>query len=203
MEVTARELSRLLSAGGVALVLLSILALPVSAHDKPWSVTVYFGPSSTKYFGAVFTSGRLQPSAAMLGIAADRRLLYLGEGISVGSEVEIGQYGFGHSNTVFSAGIGFQASEPFGLAHTRFSVYDGPSYALDPPLTSIGYHGMSYPALRRKLLNYVTLEYAVALSSNSRWDGVIRMFHRSGAWGWYSIGDDDGLTFGLGLKYRF
>ncbi|HEY0104888.1 MAG TPA: hypothetical protein VGB91_02300 [Rhizomicrobium sp.] len=171
--------------------------------NGPWSVTLYIGPATTKYFGAVFTSGRMQPSSAMVGLAGDARLLYLGAGISLGAEGEITQYAFGHSNTTFSFGLGFQANAPFGLNHTRFSIYDGPSYALDPPYTSIGYHGIVYPSWRKKMENYVTLEYAVALSSDSNWDGVIRMFHRSGAWGLYTNSDDDGLSFGLGLKYRF
>ena len=189
--------------------LLSLLALAsgTAAHAEavngPMSVTVYLGPATTKYFGAVFTSGRMQPNAMMVGLAGDARLLYLGEGISLGVEAEITQYGFGHSNTTFSLGWGFQANAPFGLSHTRFSVYDGPSYAIDPPYTSIGYRGIVYTADRDKLENYVTLEYSVALSSDSNWDGVIRMFHRSGAWGLYTNGDDDGLAFGLGLKYRF
>ncbi|MBS0472189.1 MAG: hypothetical protein JSR60_14040 [Proteobacteria bacterium] len=171
--------------------------------NGPWSVTAYFGPATTKFFGAVFTSGRMQPNAAMLGLAADGRLLYLGQGISLAGEVEVTQYVFGHRNTTFSAGLGFQINAPFGLSHTRFSVYDGPSYALDPPYTSIGYHSIVYPAQRKKFENYVTLEIAVALSADSNWDVVGRLFHRSGAWGLYTASDDDGLAFGAGLKYRF
>ena len=173
------------------------------ASNGPWSVTLYAGPATTKYFGAVFTSGRMQPNAVMVGLAADGRLAYLGDGISFGAEFQVTQYGFGHANTTVSFGIGFQANAPFGIEHTRFSVYDGPSYATDPPHTSIGYHNIIYPAFRDKYENYVTLEYAVALSSESDWDAVIRMFHRSGAWGLYTDGDDDGLAFGVGLKYRF
>ncbi len=185
--------------------------LPIAAADgaradtfgRPWSVTVYVGPATTKFFGAVFTSGRMQPNAVMVGLAGDTRLLYLGQGVSLGVEAEITQYGFGHANTTFSLGLGFQANAPFGLEHTRFSVYDGPSYALDPPYTSIGYRSVVYNSWRKKFENYVTLEYAVALSSRSNWDGVIRLFHRSGAWGLYTESDDDGLSFGLGLKYEF
>lgn len=173
------------------------------SSNGPWSATVYFGPASSKFFGAIFTSGRLQANSVMVGIAGDGRLAYLGEGISLAAEAQITQYGFGHSNTTFSLGLGFQVNAPFGLTHTRLSVYDGPSYALDPPYTSIGYHGIVWPAARNKFENYVTLEYAVALSSDTNWDGVIRMFHRSGAWGLYTNSDDDGLAFGLGVKYRF
>jgi hypothetical protein len=178
-------------------------AAEAAPSNSPWSVTVYFGPSTTKFFGAVFTSGRLEATGAMVGIAADGRLLYLGQGISLAAEAEVTQYGFGHPDTTLAFGLGFQVNAPFGLKGTRFSVYDGPSYATDPPLTSIGYRDIVYPAARVNLLNYVTLEYAVALSRESNWDGVIRLYHRSGAWGLYSDHDDDGLSVGLGVKYRF
>ena len=171
--------------------------------NGPWSVTVYFGPSTTKFFGAVLQSGRFEATGAMLGLAGDARLLYLGQGISIGAEAQVTEYWFGHRNTTFAFGLGFQANNPFGFRHTRFSVYDGPSYALDPPLFSIGYKSIIYPAARVKFLNYISMEYAVALSDTSNWDGVVRLYHRSGAWGLYSDHDDDGLAVGLGVKYRF
>lgn len=186
-----------------ALLLLCGGAAQAAPENLPWSVTVYFGPSTTKFFGAVFTSGRFEATGAMVGIAADGRLLYLGQGISLAAEAEVTQYGFGHPDTTLAFGLGFQANAPFGLKDTRLSVYDGPSYATDPPYTSIGYHSIVYPAARVNLLNYVTLEYAVALSHESNWDGVIRLYHRSGAWGLYSDHDDDGISVGLGVKYRF
>jgi hypothetical protein len=192
----------------ICLVALTALVAAVGAaravpSNGPWSVTAYFGPSTTKFFGAVFTSGRMQPNAAMLGLAGDGRLFYLGQGISIAAEAQVTQYVFGHRNTTFALGLGFQLNAPFGLERTRFSVYGGPSYALDPPLTAIGYHGIVYPAARVKFLNYVSLEYAIALSRDSNWDYVLRMYHRSGAWGVYSDHDDDGLAFGAGIKYRF
>ncbi|MEI9997294.1 MAG: hypothetical protein WDM91_22045 [Rhizomicrobium sp.] len=178
-------------------------AAAAAAPYKPWSVTVYFGPSTTKFFGAVFTSGRFEATGAMLGVAGDARLTYLGAGISLAAEAQVTQYWFGHRNTSVALGLGFQANAPFGIKGTRFSVYDGPSYAFDPPHTSIGYHSVVYPAARVRFLNYIGMEYAVALSRTSSWDGVIRLYHRSGAWGVYSDHDDDGLAVGLGLKYRF
>ncbi|HWD25717.1 MAG TPA: hypothetical protein VG387_01030 [Rhizomicrobium sp.] len=178
------------------------MATPAAA-GRPWSVEAYFGPSTYKFIGAVFESGRYQASGAMLGIAGDGRLFYVGEGVSIAAEAEITEYGFGHLNTTFAFGLGFQAQNPFGLSHSRISIYTGPSYSLDPPHIAIGYGGVVYPAARVKFLNYVTLEYARALSDTSPWDGVIKVYHRSGAFGLYSSHDDDGLSVGLGVKYRF
>lgn len=196
-------MARTLAGALLTLLLLMPFQACAAASNGPWSVTAYFGPSTTKFFGAVFTSGRLQPTGVMFGLAADGRLLYLGEGISVAAEGEITQYGFGHPNSTFSFGLGFQINAPFGLDHTRFSVYDGPSYATDPPYTSIGYRNIVYRASRDNFENYVTLEVAVALAPDSNWDVVGRLFHRSGAWGLYTDSDDDGLALGLGVKYRF
>jgi hypothetical protein len=197
------SVTRYLAAACLPLALCVAPARAAVPSNGPWSVTVYFGPSTTKFFGAVFTSGQFEATGAMLGVAADGRLAYLGEGISLAAEAQITQYAFGHRNTSFAFGLGLQFNAPFGFEHTRLSVYDGPSYALDPPHTAIGYHSIVYPAARVKFLNYISLEYAVAFSAQSNWDYVLRLYHRSGAWGVYSDHDDDGLSFGAGVKYRF
>lgn len=191
---------------GCATASLLVLTPSVAMADplnKPWSATVYFGPSTTKYFGAILSSGNFEPTGGMLGLALDGRLLNLGQGISVGGEAQITEYFLGHRNTSFAFGLGFQLNEPFGLGRTRVSVYDGPSYALDPPDSAIAYHGEVYRPTRKKFLNYISLEIAVGLSRRSNWAAVIRAYHRSGAWGLYSTGDDDGMAVGVGLKYLF
>jgi hypothetical protein len=181
------------------------VAGPAESADYPshtWSAALYAGPSTTKYFGAVLQKLNFEPTGVMIGLAADRPFLDLGWDIALGGEGQITHYMFGHSNTSFALGLGFVANSPFGLAHSSISIFDGPSYALDPPYTSIGYGNKLWPSARKKLLNYIALEYAVALNSESRWDGIFRLYHRSGAWGYYSNGDDDGLAIGLGVKYH-
>lgn len=168
-----------------------------------WSVTVYFGPSTTKYFGAVLQKLNFEPTGTMIGLAVDRPFLDLGWDVALSGEVQATQYFFGHPNTSFAAGLGFQANAPFGIGGTSFSVYDGPSYDLNPPLTSIGYSNHLWPAWRKKFLNYFGMEYAVDISSAPDWAGVFRLYHRSGAFGLYSEGDDDGMAVGLGLRYTF
>ena len=166
-----------------------------------WSAALYVGPSTTKYFGAAVQSLNFEPTGVMIGLAFDRPFLDLGWGGALGAEGQETHYTFGHTNTSFALGFGFVANAPFGIQHSSISVFDGPSYALDPPYTSIGYNNQLWPSFRKKLLNYIGLEYAVRLDSNANWDGVFRLYHRSGDWGYYSNGDDDGLALGLGLKY--
>jgi hypothetical protein len=186
------------------MVLASAGAAQASFADKePVSLTVYIGPSTTKFFGAVLQSGRLQATAAMVGVALDGRLAYLGWDISLGGELQVTQYVFGHRDTTFTGALGFQANEPFGWKRTSMSIYSGPSYATNPPLYGISYDNKPYLASRKKLLNYVGFEFAMQLPDSQHWDGVFRFFHRSGAFGLYNKQDDDGLALGLGVRYRF
>ena len=171
--------------------------------NGPWSATLYVGPSTTKYFGAVLQSFNLQPTGAMVGVAVDRRLLYLGQGISIAAEGQVTQYFFGHKDTTLAFGLGFQADDVFGLKRTTWSIYAGPSYATDPPYTSIGYRGIVYPASRVRFLNFVGIEWAVGFSDESKWQGVFRIYHRSGLMGLYTDSDDDGMALGFGIRRRF
>jgi hypothetical protein len=144
-----------------------------------------------------------EPTAVMAGQALNRKLYSLGWDVSLAGEVQATEYFFGHTNQSFASGLGFQAAEPFGISRTELSFYDGPSYDLDPPYTSIGYSNHLWPAGRKKFLNYFSLEYAVAVTKTSNWDAVFRLYHRSGAFGLYSEGDDAGLAIGLGIRRNF
>ncbi|HEX3755449.1 MAG TPA: hypothetical protein VHV26_10275 [Rhizomicrobium sp.] len=170
-------------------------------HD--WSATLYAGPSTTKFLGAALQNLNLEPTGVMIGLAADRPFLDLGWDVSLAGEGQVTQYLFGHRDTSFAAGLGFEANAPFGISGTTLSFYDGPSYALDPPYTSIGYSRHLWPSWRTKFLNYISLEYAVSLSESHKWDGVFRLYHRSGAFGLFSESDDDGLAVGLGIRHNF
>jgi hypothetical protein len=185
----------------------ALLAGPAFADDGApshrWSASLYAGPSTTKYFGAALQNLNFEPTGVMIGLAADRPFLNLGWEVALSGEVQVTQYLFGHRDTSFAAGLGFQADAPFGISGTILSFYDGPSYALDPPYTSIGYSGHVWPSWRKKFLNYLSIEYAVALSQDRKWDGVFRVYHRSGAFGLVSEGDDDGLAVGLGIRRNF
>jgi hypothetical protein len=47
------------------------------------------------------------------------------------------------------------------------------------------------------------MELAVGLSRNSKWDGVVRVYHRSGMWGIYSLDYDESTVLGIGIRRRF
>ena len=197
-----RKIALLLAAWFVLLV-----PLPARADDRdlgsPTSITLYAGPATTKFFGAVFQSFNMHPTAAMAGAAVDHRLIYLGAGIWLGAEATGGEYWFGHHDTAYGVGLGFQINDPFGFRHASFSFYDGPSWDTDPPHLALGYDNKVFPEERARFLNYISIEEAIALSRSGNWDGVIRWYHRSGMFGVYSRDDDGGMAIGLGVRYRF
>jgi hypothetical protein len=171
--------------------------------ERPWSVTAYIGPASTKYFGAFIQKLNLEPTSVMFGVALDRKLAYLGADISLAGEIQFTQYFFGHYNTTGALEFGLQFEKLFGFDRTSFSAYTGPSYATDPPYTAIGYHNRLEGPPRKNFLNAVSLELAFGLPGSERWDAAVRMYHRSGVFGLYSTGNDAGIAFGLGVRYHF
>jgi hypothetical protein len=56
----------------------------------------------------------------------------------------------------------------------------------------------------KRFLNYVGIELAVPIPYHERhWDAVVRIYHRSGAWGVYSLNVDEGSMIGLGIRAKF
>jgi hypothetical protein len=145
----------------------------------------------------------MQPTGTMVGLAVDRQLVDLGWDISLAGEGQVTQYFFGHPNTTFALGLGLQLNDIFGLNRTSFSGYLGPSYATDPPYTSIGYGGKIWRASRVNFLNFVSIEFAAGIPNHPHWDGVLRIYHRSGLMGVYTDSDDDGMAIGLGIRAHF
>ena len=172
-------------------------------YDDPWTIRIYTGPYSTKYLGAIVQSFNMHPTAEFVGVGLDRHLIYLGWGTWIIADGEAGQTWFGHHDSTYGVGLGLQINGPFGFRHSAISVYDGPSWDTDPPHLIIGYDEKVYGGQNHRFLNYMVIEDAIALSRDGKWDGLIRLFHRSGMFGLYSIGDDAGTTIGLGLRYRF
>lgn len=174
-----------------------------SPDERSWAVTVYLGPAASKYVGAILQDFNMQSRELMVGVALDRNLLEIWTDFYIAGEVQISQYFMGHSNTVFSTMIGFQAEKLLGFERTSFAFYTGPSYALNPPYTVIGYKHRIYRPWRKKFLNAIAIEFASGLPFTENWDWNLRAYHRSGVFGLYSDGNDDGLSLGLGVKYHF
>jgi hypothetical protein len=185
---------------GLIAVFDAAMAQPYS--DK-WSMSVFIGPTTTKYFTRIFRDGDFAPSGAAIAINADRRLAYLGWGFTLAAEGLVTQGIAGRADTTASLGLGFEFTGFPWQARwpTSFSFFIGPSYSFDPPALG-GFKGNQPIFQRRPLLNYVGIEFAAALSRAGKWDGIFRVFHRSGVFGLYSDADE-GTMIGLGIRHRF
>lgn len=163
-----------------------------------WSATLYGGPWTQRVVSQIVVDGNFDVSGGMVGMAVDRRLVRLGWGISLAAEGQVTQNFAGPAFTTFAAGLGFRVKLPFALP-SSFAFFTGPSYAVNPPIEQYNTDRHQHP-----FLNYVGIELAVAIPHHERhWDAVLRIYHRSGAWGLYSINADEGSMIGIGLRARF
>jgi hypothetical protein len=82
---------------------------------------------------------------------------------------------------------------------TSFATGLGVSYATEKPIFEIEEHGAT-----NRLLAYILVELAFSPPNNPRWAGVMRIHHRSSAYGTFEE-DIEGASnsFGVGVKYRF
>lgn len=165
------------------------LAAPGYAYG-PWSLTIYAGPSTNSFFSHIF-QGHFRVNGGMAGAAGDVRLWALGNGFSFAAEGQLTQFAGQHSYTTAALGVGMRYDHyPWSIG-----LYTGPSYATDPPREQY-FHG-------KALLNYVSAEVAYGIPRAQGWDVALRLYHRSGAWGFYSPDADEGSMIGIGIRKRF
>ena len=162
---------------------------------EPWSATLYAGPAVNRWVTTIL-GGNIKPNGAMLGLALDGRIARLTSKLSLAGEVQFTQFAFGVNYSTVSGGIGVRYDGSTWGVPTTFAIYTGPSYASASPL--IYPYGGKMP----RFVNYVGFEAGATLL-NSKYDVVVRMFHRSGAWGLYSTSADEGSMIGVGLRRRF
>lgn len=169
-----------------------------------WSATVFFGPTTTKFVSEIILDGDFASSGSAAGLGVVRRIVYLGLGFRLAAEAQLIQGISGRADTTLSLGLGveFTAFPWQARWPTSFSFFTGPSYSFDPPSLG-GTEGHEPWFQRRPFLNYVGLELAAALNPTSKWDGVLRAFHRSGVFGLYSENADEGTFVGAGVRRRF
>lgn len=164
-----------------------------------WAATVYGGPWTQRVVSQIVGDGNFDTSGGMVGLTVDRRLFRLGWGFSAAAEGEVTQNFDGPVFTTFGLGLGFRFDGFPWKWPTSFAVFTGPSYAINPPIEKYVTDRRQHP-----FLNYVGIELAVGIPHHERhWDAVMRIYHRSGVWGVYSINADEGTTIGVGLRARF
>ena len=192
--------TRWLAVIALGLILCSAPSAYAGNNKAGWSVTLYGGPASHSRVSDIF-QGLGHLNGGMVGLAVDKDLFDLGWDISVAAEAQLTGYLFDTYYGTGALGIGVRFHH-FPWDNTSLGIYSGPSYAVDPPKVADYHYGPSYRM--RKFLNYVGVEFAVAIPHYARhWDMVMRIYHRSGAWGLYSKNVDEGSMVGVGIRARF
>lgn len=179
----------------VGTVYIALSAIPVAHAKSPWSATLYTGVASNRNFTDILEHG-FSVQNAMIGFSLNRKLIDLGGRVSLSAEGQITQYTLGHNYESAALGIGVEFSRFPWRWPTTLSIYTGPSYAINPVTTAKHFKG-------KALLNYLGMELAVGLSKRNNWDGVVRIYHRSGMWGIYSLNYDENSMIGIGIRHRF
>lgn len=158
------------------------------------SVTFYGGPATHQFVSQIF-QGNFDVNGAILGLAYDRWLSDLGAGFSLEAEVQAALFFANPISSTVAGGLGVRHDTTHWTGRpSSLAFYTGPSYA-DEPARNEGHN--------ERFLEYVAVEFALENISNSQWDGVIRMFHRSGAFGLYGNDADTGSMLGIGIRRRF
>jgi len=168
---------------------------PDAAAEPPrQSVTLYGGPATHQFVSQIF-QGNFDVDGMMLGLAYDRRLADLGAGFTLEAEVQATHFFMSPPSSAVAGGLGVRYDTSHWTSHaSSFAFYTGPSYA-DDPVRNQGHN--------ERFLEYVAVEFALENINQSQWDGVIRMFHRSGAFGLYGNDADTGSMLGIGIRRQF
>ena len=135
-------------------------------------------------------------------MSLDRDLADLGSNFTLVGE--LGATRFVAKSSETSAELGLGVRYDFTLLGNPVSVsgFTGPSWADGEPVIPTGtFHGAAINFKKSPWLNYVGAEIGVRLVGN--WSGVVRYYHRSGAFGLFEPNADEGSTLGFGLQYRF
>jgi hypothetical protein len=184
----------------VMCLLMSSAALADDA--SPWRLSAYGGVATRNDTTEVFLHGHFHPDGSQIGISLDRDLIDLGSGFTLVGELGATRFVAKSDETSIELGLG--ARYDFHLLNIPIGVsgFTGPSWADDAPVIATGvFHGQPINFRSSPWLNYVGAEIAVGLTSHL--DGVVRYYHRSGAFGLFQPNADEGSTLAFGLLYKF
>jgi len=158
------------------------------------SLTLYGGPATHQFVSQII-QGNFDVDGMMLGLTYDRWLSDLGAGFTLEAEVQVAHFFGNPSSSAVAGGLGVRYDTSHWTRQaSSFAFYTGPSYADDP---------VRNPGHSERFLEYVAVEFALENINQSQWDGVIRVFHRSGAFGLYGNDADTGSMLGIGIRRRF
>jgi len=193
--------------GGIvraALFCLAGMAFATAAHaeGEPWRLSAYGGVATRLDTTDIFLHGHYHPDGSQVGVSLDRDLSDLGSGFTLVGDLGATRFVAKSSETSVDLGLGVRYS--FHVFGDGISVagFTGPSWATGEPVISTGSsHGQPINFEQVPWLNYVGAEIAIGLAPHL--NGVVRYYHRSGAFGLFKPDADEGSTLGFGVQYQF
>lgn len=179
--------------------------LPQPAAEKyDWAFTGYVAWLSGDQLGDMLLFQAELSNNKVYVAALTRRLKTFWKDVDWEVEGQIGKHGGGDAsmyhwefNALTSVRWNYFIWDKY--LDTSFATGLGVSYATEEPIFEIEEHGST-----NKLLAYILVELAFSPPKYPQWAGVMRIHHRSSAYGTF---EDDiqgaSNSLGFGIKYRF
>ena len=196
----------------------SIYATPITGcpsgqklyDNYPWSATFYEGLTTSDALGKIFVGNFNRWSEEIQSIEISRTLKEdnffrrlvspLVGVVQIAGDITLRNGKNEHTIYEFNPYIAFRwANLPWNhYVTTSFAIGEGVSY-----VTSVPAIEKKYNKNTKRLLNYLMLEASLAFPNCPRWQLIVRIHHRSGAFGLYQAGNTGSNDVGLGLRYLF
>ncbi|MBY4678935.1 hypothetical protein [Marinobacterium arenosum] len=173
----------------------------VQAADEDWALTLYGATLSADGIEDVLGfNADYEDDYQLVALALSYRLPQRFESIDLEWENQLVKHTEGQDhyelNTLLSA-----RWKPFPWDHivdTNLAFGVGLSYADELPQFEADNHDEA-----DQFLGYLLVELELAPPGDSPWSAVVRVHHRSGAFGLFNDVEGASNALGLGLKYRF
>lgn len=188
-----------------------VISGPVYAADYPWSVLFYRGFESSTSLGQLLafnykpTHTALYSAEVGYALSAENPIQKFFEPIF--SRIELSgnvSYLTGGNNPhniyQFNPFIMFRYTKfPWNAyLNTTVAIGEGISYSTRIPAIEVAESQNA-----KRLLNFLVVEATFALPKYPRWQMMVRIHHRSGAFGLYGAGNTGSNIPSIGIRYLF
>jgi hypothetical protein len=169
--------------------------------DEDFAVSVYLGRMTDGDFGdAISGKADFIDAYVVVGALSWTFARYFEDALSFELEGQIGKWWGDQDNVEFNLPLAIRWSKfPWDRYVSTSLAYGlGPSYATEEPEAELDLHDKT-----KKFMVYWFGEIAIG-PPDSNWAGILRVHHRSGAFGLIADhGEGGSNTLAAGLKYRF
>jgi hypothetical protein len=188
---------------------LFVLFSPASAladdswWDSGWSVIGFGGVMTTNESSDIWLHDELKlTDDRLFGVGVSKRLVGITEDLDLEFEQQAVKHFEGQDNWEFNSVFMLRwKTFPWdSFIDTSFAAGDGLSIASETPKLESERYGNDESSA---LLNFVLVEFAFALPDYPGPELVMRMQHRSGAFGLINNTSDASTAFTWGIRYRF